>query len=420
MNGWISIPGGIAFVFFLGYLAIVCEHKISVNKAASALITAVVCWILVSAGPIPHDESLLHLNVHLADIAQIMIFLIGAMTIVELINVYDGFRFITSRITTRNKRALLWIIVLITFFLSSLLDNLTTSIVMILLLRRFFGEKKERLVYACMIVVAANAGGAWSPIGDVTTTMLWMDNRVTSFGLTSKLFFPSLVSVLIPLLMATRSLKKSEAIPPTTATRKPLIPGAKRVLILGVSALILVPVLRELTDLPPYMGIILGLGIMWMLTDQLHQGRHFLNVPHVLTKIDISSVLFFLGILLSVAALETIGLLNGMAAWMDGHLPGKEIILAGMGILSAVIDNVPLTAGVMGMYDLATYPVNSKVWLLCAYCLGTGGSILIIGSAAGIVVMGMEQIKFMEYLKKISFPALLGYLSGLGLLWMTL
>jgi len=413
------IPIIMVFVFLAGYLAMILEHKISVNKSATALITAVVCWVLISVQNFPHVEAALgHLNGHLADISQVLIFLLGAMTIVELINVYDGFRFITNFIVTKDKRIFLWVISLITFFVSALLDNMTTSIIMILLLRRFIEDKKERLVFACMIVVAANAGGAWSPIGDVTTTMLWIDNRVSSFKLISTLFVPSVISAVVPLLIFSRSINKGETLPSVASLNKPSKPGSKRVLIIGIIALIFVPVLRDLTGLPPYMGMILGLGVMWMLTDLIHQERHYLKVPHVLAKIDISSVLFFLGILLVVSALETIGLLGQLAQWMDVHWRNKDAVLAGLGILSSIIDNVPLTASVMGMYDSTIYPIDSRIWEMAAYCLGTGGSLLIIGSVAGVVVMGMENIKFSTYFKKATFPVLIGYVSGLAfLLW---
>jgi Na+/H+ antiporter NhaD/arsenite permease-like protein len=408
-----------AIVFFVGYLAIIFEHKISINKSAAALITAVLCWVLISAWYFPNvDLALVPLNEHLADISQILIFLLGAMTIVELINVYDGFRFITNFIVTKDKRTLLWGISFITFFVSALLDNMTTSIIMVLLLRRFIDDKKERFIFASMIIVAANAGGAWSPIGDVTTTMLWIDNRVSSVKLISTLILPSIISAIIPLLILSRSVNKEKISIPALSENKTSEPGAKRVLIMGVGALIFVPILRDLTGLPPYMGIILGLGIMWMLTDLIHQERHYLKVPHVLTKIDISSVLFFLGILLVVSALETIGLLGQLAQWMDVHLKNKDAILAGMGVLSSIIDNVPLTAAVMGMYDLNVYPLDAKIWEMSAYCLGTGGSLLIIGSAAGVVVMGMENIKFSTYFQKVTLPVLIGYVCGLAFfLW---
>ncbi|MCA9408279.1 MAG: sodium:proton antiporter NhaD [Candidatus Omnitrophica bacterium] len=408
-----SISILVAIFFCLGYIAIILEHQTSVNKAAAALLTGVFCWISISFHHFPNiNEAMIHLNHHLTAVSQIIIFLLGAMTIVELINVYDGFRFITGYITTKNKRILLWMISFTTFFLSALLDNMTTSIVMVILLRRFIENSKERFIFASMIIIAANAGGAWSPIGDVTTTMLWIDNRITSFKLIEKLFLPSLVSILIPLTIFTFSIKEGERLTSVKLNNTRPLFGAKRVLFLGVTALIFVPILHAITGLPPYMGMILGLGVMWTLTDLIHQERHYLKVPHVLTRIDISSVLFFLGVLLAVAALETIGILDSFAVFMNTYFKSKDTILIIMGILSSIIDNVPLMAGTMGMYSVHNFPVDSKIWEMAAYCLGSGGSILIIGSAAGVIVMGMEKIKFSTYLKKITLPTLIGYIAG--------
>jgi Na+/H+ antiporter NhaD/arsenite permease-like protein len=405
--------GLIVFIFVIGYAAITLEHKTGVNKAASALLIAVMCWALNFMRAFPHDEAvMLHMNGHLADIAQIMVFLLGAMTIVALVDSHKGFNIITDFIRTDSKRVLLWLISLATFFISSVLDNLTTSIIMVTLLRRLLDDRNERMVFAGMIIIAANAGGAWTPIGDVTTTMLWIGGRVTSGKIMTQLLLPSLVSLIVPLALFSFSVKGS--LPGTTRKLEDasMEYGAKRVFSMGVGALILVPVLRAFTGLPPYMGIMLGLGLMWVVTDLIHQERHFLRVPHILTKVDISSVLFFLGILLAVAALQAAGVLNRLTIWMDTYIGSKEIIVSTMGVVSAIIDNVPLTAALMGMYDLSRYPVDSKLWEMTAYCVGTGGSMLIIGSAAGVVVMGMEKISFSWYLKRISFPALVGYLAG--------
>ena len=406
--------GLIILVFVTGYLAITLEHKTGVNKAASALLVAVLCWALNFMRVFPHDEAvMLHMNEHLADIAQVMVFLLGAMTIVELVDSHKGFNIITDFIRTDSKRVLLWLISLATFFISAVLDNLTTSIIMVTLLRRFLDDPKERMIFAGMIIIAANAGGAWTPIGDVTTTMLWIGGRVTSGKIMTQLLLPSLISMVVPLVLLSFSVKGG--LPATT--RQPgnnsMAYGAKRVFSMGVGALILVPVLRAFTGLPPYMGIMLGLGLMWVFTDLIHQERHFLRVPHILTRVDISSVLFFLGILLAVAALQAAGILDSLTLWMDQYIGSKEIIVSTMGVVSSIIDNVPLTAALMGMYDLSRYPVDSKLWEMAAYCVGTGGSMLIIGSAAGVVVMGMEKIGFGWYLKRISFPALMGYLAGI-------
>lgn len=407
--------GLIVFIFTAGYAAITLEHKTGVNKAAAALLIAVMCWALNFMRAFPHDEAvMLQMNEHLADIAQIMVFLLGAMTIVELVDSHKGFNIITDFIRTDSKRVLLWLISFATFFISSVLDNLTTSIIMVTLLRRFLDDPKERMVFAGMIIIAANAGGAWTPIGDVTTTMLWIGGRVTSGKIMTQLFLPSLVSLMVPLTVFSFSVKGSLSGAARTSEETSMAHGAKRVFSMGVGALILVPVLRASTGLPPYMGIMLGLGLMWVVTDLIHQKRHFLRVPHILTRVDVSSVLFFLGILLAVAALQTAGILNSLTLWMDKYISSKEMIVSAMGVASAIIDNVPLTAALMGMYDLSRYPIDSKLWEMAAYCVGTGGSMLIIGSAAGVVVMGMEKISFSWYLKKISLPAVVGYLAGVG------
>ncbi|MBF0594574.1 MAG: sodium:proton antiporter NhaD, partial [Candidatus Omnitrophica bacterium] len=303
---------------------------------------------------------------------------------------------------------------LITFFLSAVLDNLTTAIVMVSLLHRLIDDKEERMVFGSMIIIAANAGGAWSPIGDVTTTMLWIGGRISSLRIMETLFIPSLISMVVPLAWFAAVMKKGPEIavarPAETAT-----PGMKRVFFLGLGALIFVPVFKGLTGLPPFVGILLGLGLLWLVTDMTHgEEREHLKVPQALHKIDMSSILFFLGILLAVAALETAGVLKSLAGWMDMYFGNKDIIATALGILSAIVDNVPLTAATMGMYDVVKYPMDSKIWELLAFSVGTGGSILIIGSAAGVVVMGMERINFLWYLKKISLPALIGYLAGIG------
>ena len=409
-----NIPFWIIIVFIAGYAAIIGEHKTGINKTAAALITAVLCWVLISVQYFPQtDRALGPLNAHLADTSQVMIFLLGAMAIVELINSHNGFQLITRFITTRDKRTLLWQISLVTFFLSAVLDNLTTAIIMVLLLRRYIPEHKDRFLFAGMIIVAANAGGAWSPIGDVTTTMLWIDNRVSSWKLVSTLLLPSLVSLIVPLLYFSRTLSHEKLIPAAAVKPEHFPKGTKRVFIIGIAALIFIPILRGLTGLPPYMGIMLGLGLMWMLTDLIHQQEHYLKVPHVLTRIDIASVLFFLGILMAVASLETIGILGQISHWLDTRLGDKNIVVGMLGILSSLIDNVPLTAAAMGMYPIDSYPMDAKIWPLVAYCVGTGGSLLIIGSAAGVVVMGMENIRFGAYMKKMTLPVLAGYFTGL-------
>ena len=402
--------------FAIGYIAISLENKIKVNKAAIALLAAVFCWVFNFIEHFPADEASLHrLIEHLGEISQVIFFLMGAMTIVELIDSHGGFKIITGFIRTRDKRKLLWVVSIITFFLSSVLDNLTTSIVMVSLLRRLILDRDDRMIFAGMVIVAANAGGAWSPIGDVTTTMLWIGGQVTTGKLMKLLIIPSLVSLFIPLLYFSFSIKQGAYPDSPQGTDSPAQYGAKRVFSLGIGSLIFVPIFRAVTNLPPFMGVLLGLGIMWVLTDFIHyQKRDHLKVPSILTRIDFSSVLFFLGILLAVAALETAGILGSLALRMDHYFNNKDIIATVLGLLSAIIDNVPLTAATMGMYSLSSYPADSKLWEMIAYSVGTGGSILIIGSAAGVVVMGMEKISFGWYLKKVSLPVLIGYFLGIG------
>lgn len=403
-------------IFAMGYLAITLEERIRVNKAAIALLVAVFCWGFNFIENFPPDEASLHrLIEHLGEISQVIFFLMGAMTIVELIDSHGGFKIITDFIRTRDKRKLLWVISIFTFFLSAVLDNLTTAIVMVSLLRRLIPDRADRMIFASMVILAANAGGAWSPIGDVTTTMLWVGGQVTTGKLMGLLVIPSLVSLVVPLLYFSLSIKQGAYPDSFHGADSPAQHGAKRVFFLGVGSLIFVPIFRAVTNLPPFMGVLLGLGIMWVLTDLIHyQKRDHLKMPSILTRVDFSSILFFLGILLAVAALETAGVLESLALRMDHYFNNKDIIATVLGLLSAVIDNVPLTAATMGMYPLSSSPTDSKFWEMIAYSVGTGGSLLIIGSAAGVVVMGMEKIGFNWYLKKISIPALIGYFSGIG------
>ncbi len=409
----------IVSVFLFGYAAMAFEHKIGVNKAASALLTAVVCWVLLALQHMNlssgngHQivESLSH---HLEEAAQIVFFLIGAMTIVQLMETHGGFQVVTKMLQIKNKKLLLWVISLITFFLSPVLDNLTTSIVMVSLMHRLISDKDDRLIFSSMVIIAANAGGAWSPIGDVTTTMLWIGGQVSALRIVQMLFVPSLIAMLIPLIYFTLMMKKGEVLKFAPFADEWQV-GTKRVFYLGLCALIFVPIFKAVTGLPPFIGVLLGLGLVWMVTDLIHnEDRDYLKVPKALNKIDMSSILFFLAILLAVAALDTCGALKSMAIWMDRTIINKDLIATTLGLLSAIIDNVPLTAATMGMYDLTHYPMDSKLWELLAFTVGTGGSVLIIGSAAGVVVMGIEKISFLWYLKKVSLPVLLGYFAGVG------
>ncbi len=433
-------------VFILGYAAIALEHPIKVNKSASALLLAVVLWVLFVIG----GESILvnrgdfqeyllkypdgtfidwlshhALLEHLGEISEILFFLLGAMTIVELIDSHEGFRIITDKIKTTNKVKLLWIISAITFVLSAVLDNLTTSIVMVALLRKLIGDRKERWFYAGMVIIAANSGGAFSPIGDVTTIMLWIGGHVTTVNIIVKTVVPSIVSMVVPLALLSFSMKGEVAKPAHSAQehgKEPTTPFERNlVFFLGVGSLLFVPVFKTITHLPPYTGILLGLSVLWIVTELLHKAKNDEDRPRVtvagvLRRVDTPSVLFFLGILLAVSALQTVGHLDLLAKTLDKHVGNLYVINTIIGILSSIVDNVPLVAGAMGMYE-TTFVPDHYFWEMLAYCAGTGGSILIIGSAAGVAVMGMEKIDFIWYLKRISLWALIGYLSGAIVYW---
>ncbi len=410
----------IILVFVIGYMAIAFEHTIKINKAASALISGILSWtifILFSDDKAFVEEELTH---HLGEVSGILFFLLGAMTIVELIDVFNGFDIITARITQTNKVKLLWIVSFITFVLSAILDNLTTTIVIISLLRKLIKDDKDRLFFAGITVIAANAGGAWSPIGDITTTMLWIGGQITSYNIIVRLFLPSLVCLVIPLIYMSFTLKGKVQRPAEMANPNFMaIPKKHQYIIFfsGVFILILVPVFKTVTHLPPYMGILLGLGILWVITEITQRAvsdrdKHVLSVVYALRKIDTPSILFFLGILLSISALASTGMLREMSTFMSNNIASENVIVISIGLLSAIIDNVPLVAAMQGMYGLEQYPTDHMFWEFLAYCTGTGGSALIIGSAAGVVAMGIEKISFMWYLKKISLLALLGYFSG--------
>ncbi len=409
----------IIVVFIIGYLAIALEHSIKINKAASALITGVLCWtlyIVFSENKESIVENLLH---HLGDLSQILFFLLGAMTVVELIDAHDGFEIITKRITTRNKKKLLWIIGTLAFFLSAVLDNLTTSIVMISLVRKLVAAKKDRMFFAGAIIIAANAGGAWSPIGDVTTTMLWIGGQITAANIIVKLILPSFACLVAPLLVMQLFLKGQVHAPKenfeTTADTTEL--HRKIVFFSGISVLLFVPVFKTITHLPPFMGMMIGLGVLWIIVELLHsdkdeEDRKNYTVAYALRKIDSPSILFFLGILLAVAALQSTGQLNLLATAMNENIGNQDLIVMSIGLLSAIVDNVPLVAAAMGMYTLDQFPTDHYFWEFLAYCTGTGGSVLIIGSAAGVAVMGIEKIDFLWYVKRISWLALIGYFAG--------
>ena len=407
-------------VFVLGYTAIAFEHPLQINKAASALITGVLCWtiyILQSETTEIVSEELLH---HLGAIASILFFLLGAMTIVELIDSHDGFDIITQKIKTTSKQQLLLIVTALTFFLSALLDNLTTAIVMISLCTKILNEKEDRLWFAGMIVIAANAGGAWSPLGDVTTTMLWIGGQITALNIMKQLILPSLVAAIIPAIIVSYRFrgKKLTAIPESVCTAKEKRDG-RIILFAGVGFLLFVPAFKTVTHLPPFMGMMLALGLMWVLTTIIHKSKNQevaekYTVAKALQKVDTPSILFFLGILLAVSALQSYGLLKELATFLSSTLKNDYLIGVALGLLSAIVDNVPLVAASQGMYDLTAYPTDHPFWEFLALTTGTGGSAVIIGTAAGVAVMGIEQIDFMWYLKKIGWLALVGFAGGVA------
>lgn len=408
-------------LFIVGYTAIALEHLFKVNKAVPAILAGVLCWtVFILMSPEKHivSEQLIE---HLGNNAGILFFLLGAMTIVELINAHNGFDIITKIVNVTSKRKLLWIMSLVTFFLSAALDNLTTTIVMISLLSKFSLNKDDKMFFAGIIVIAANSGGAWTPIGDVTTTMLWIGNRITSLGVIKSLFLPSFVSTIVPLVFVSFFVKGK--LEPAKAENN--MNGNQKawekysVFFLGIGALLFVPFFKSVTHLPPFMGILLGLGVLWLYTEIVHAEKHeekreLYSVTTALRRIDMGSVLFFLGILTCVSALESAGILGSVATSLNESLKNPLLIDFVIGILSAIVDNVPLVAGTMGMYSLQDFVADDKFWLFLSYCAGTGGSILVIGSAAGVVSMALAKINFVWYLKKISFPALIGYIAGAG------
>lgn len=408
----------ILLVFVLGYAAIALEHTIKINKAASALVTGVLCWTIYMVNQ-PDTHAVTHaLMEHVSEIAGILFFLLGAMTIVELIDAHDGFQVLTEKIKTRNTVQLLWIIGLVTFFLSALLDNLTTTIVVVSLLRKLIADRDTRLFFAGITVIAANAGGAWSPLGDVTTTMLWIGGQITAANIVQQLIIPSLVCLAAPLLLLSFRLK-GQLPPMEQAAKSNVVLSKDRNLVfaLGLGTLLFVPIFKTVTHLPPFMGMLLGLGVMWIITEMIHSGKDeedkdFLSVVYALRKIDTPSILFFLGILVSVAALQVTGQLNSLATWLTTTIGNDTIIVTSIGLLSAIVDNVPLVAAAQGMYSLEQYPTDHYFWEFLAYATGTGGSALIIGSAAGVAAMGLEKIDFFWYLKRITFLSLIGYFAG--------
>lgn len=450
--------------FVIGYLLIVFEHPLKINKTASALLAGAVCWAIYALFAPSHGieshEVVEQLSHHLAPIAEIIFFLMGAMTIVELVDIHQGFKIITNRITTKNARVLLWIVAFVAFFLSAALDNLTTTIVMISLLRKLIHNKEQRLLFAGVVVIAANAGGAWSPIGDVTTTMLWIGGQISAVNIIKTLLLPSLVCMVVPVLALSFQLKgevERAAYDTKEALKVEKVKGSGLMFAFGLGALLFVPIFKTVTHLPPYVGMLLGLAVVWIVSELIHvdkteEEKKPYSAIHALQRIDVPSVLFFLGILIAISSLESLHVLENAAIFLNEKIGNLDVITSLIGALSAVVDNVPLVAASMGMYPLATETVNSeafqyalanpslvtdghfvmqsivdgktietmyflqdaKMWEFMAYAAGTGGSMLIIGSAAGVAAMGMENISFIWYLKKITLYAAIGYVAGIA------
>ena len=412
-------------IFVITYAAITLEHSIKINKSATALLGAGLLWTIYAVSTGDHKLVGHQLTESIASTAEIVFFLIGAMTIVEVIDAHNGFEVITSRIKTKKLSHLLWIVGFLSFFLSAVLDNLTATIVMISLTRKLLQKQEDRLLFAAMVVISANAGGAWSPIGDVTTTMLWIGGQITTLAIIQGLFLASLANLIAPLLFVSHAMRgkliSSQTKTKTYNASSILTSNFERntMFYLGLGILILVPVFKTLTHLPPFMGILFGLGLLWLVGDLIHYkkedaDKQQFTLAHALHRIDMTSIVFFIGILLAVATLEHSHILHSLSDFLDKTVGRQDYIVTLLGLLSAIVDNVPLVAASMGMYDLAKYPADSFLWEFMAYCAGTGGSILIIGSAAGVAAMGLEKIPFFWYVKKISWLALIGYFAGIA------
>jgi len=430
----------IVVVFCLGYLCIALESITKVNKAAIALLMCVLCWTLLMLDPASYYPTFLGSDVvhhiseviehHLGDAAGTLFFLMGAMTIVEIVDANGGFNFVRDTLKTRSKRKLMWRMAFMTFFLSAILDNLTTSIVMIMVLRKLVQCRGDRLIYAAMVVISANSGGAFSPIGDVTTIMLWIKGVITTQGVLTEIFLPSLVSMLVPAFILQYQLKgkfdKDQNLPKADVST---FTKSQRDIIfwVGVGGLCFVPIFKTITHLPPFMGILLVLGLLWTVTEIFHytsadDDTMAKRVSDLLSRIDLSTIMFFLGILMAVAVLQEVGVLTMMGGVLDRTFEGNHFLVTGIiGVLSSIVDNVPLVAGCMGMYPVASVgdmAVDGVFWQLLAYCAGVGGSMLIIGSAAGVVVMGLEKITFGWYMKRITWVAFAGYIAGILVYWL--
>lgn len=410
-------------IFVIAYAAIALEHPLKVNKSASALIGTGLLWTIYAMSTGDHHMVTEQLDESLMGTAQIVFFLMGAMTIVEVVDAHNGFDVITSRIKTTRLTSLLWLIGFVTFFLSAVLDNLTTTIVMISLIKKLLDRHDDRLFFAGIIVIAANAGGAWSPIGDVTTTMLWIGGQITTLAIMKGVFLASIINMIVPLAITSWFLRGQEVVSPVKTEghghRTRTTPFEQNFMFaMGIGILVCVPIFKTITHLPPFMGILFGLGILWLAGELIHskkddEAKEHLTLVRALKQIDMSSIVFFIGILLAVATLEHTHILTNLAVWLNKTVGREDVIVTIIGMVSAIVDNVPLVAASMGMYNMAQYPADSFLWEFMAYCAGTGGSILIIGSAAGVAAMGLEKIHFFWYVKKISGLALIGYFCGI-------
>lgn len=411
-----------ASTFITGYLGIIFEHKLRIDKAATALITGILCWLfyfVLGSGDFAIKAS--HLQEHLSDISQVVFFLLGAMLIVDLIEAHKGFEIISKKICFPSKLLTFWLIILSGFFLSSVLDNLTTIIVMISLLKKIIPEKENRLILSAALVPIVNAGGAWTPIGDITTTMLWIGDCISSFEIIKTLFIPCIITMIVTGFLVYRKLPSDFKLKPNDEGEAPKTKGSFLILISGLTALIAVPALKSFFNLPPFMGMLLGVGILWAMTDFLHHNdkeSSNLRMMASFKRIDISTVLFFLGILLAVDALESLEILKESAVFLQKMIPSHAIFASLLGVLSAVVDNVPLVAATIRMFPLEDYPINHALWNMIAYSVGVGGSLLVIGSAPGIALMSLERVSFSWYFKNLSLIILISYIAGSFLTWL--
>jgi Na+/H+ antiporter NhaD/arsenite permease-like protein len=410
-------------IFVLGYVGIIFEEVFEFNKAAVALLMSTGLWVTYadffdSTSGVASDTVIEQLGEQLAEVSDICFFLLAASTIVEVVDAHQGFKVVTNQIKTTSKKSLFWTIGFLTFFLSAILNNLTVTIVMCSLLKKLVPNETDRKLFGAMVVVAANAGGVWTPIGDVTTTMLWINNQLSTLPTITELFLPSAVCLVASLAFLVNQVEEDESLEASSLPEpSELAPRGQLVFWSGIASLLSVPVFAELTGLPPYLAMLTGLGAIWTLTDVIHMGEdgdEDLKVPQALAKLDTAGILFFLGILMSIGVLDKSGLLKELAVFLSNNLPSLDIIATVIGLASALIDNVPLVAATMGMYDIADYATDDKLWQLIALCAGTGGSILVIGSASGVALMGLEKVDFLWYAKNVSVGATLGYFAGIA------